>query len=207
MLIKDFQLGQMETNCYIVTDEKTLECAVIDPGDESNTILDYIESNNLKVKAVFLTHGHFDHTMAAVTVLEETGAPIYINKKDINPEPEYDDMFTFTAPEGTRYYEEGDKILIGGLTFDVMETPGHTKGSVVLRCERVLFTGDTLFAGAAGRVDFPGGDMFSLMVSLKRLSSLEGDYEVYPGHERTTTLDVERHENPFVQMGNAVEDK
>ena len=82
MLIKTIPVGQLETNCYIVTNEDTLECVVIDPGDESNTILDYIEDNRLKCRAIMLTHGHFDHVGAANAVAEETGAPVYINALD-----------------------------------------------------------------------------------------------------------------------------
>ena len=199
MLIKNLQLGQMETNCYIVTDEETMECVVIDPGDESNTVLDYIEENRLKVLKIFLTHGHFDHTGAAEAVAEETGAEIWINEKDINRDPESDDYFTYSAPENVRFFSDGDKIDVGNMTFEVIETPGHTEGSVTLRIGDVLFTGDTLFRGGCGRVDFPGGDMVKLMASLKKLAELEGDYEVYPGHMDATTLNIERGDNPFVQ--------
>lgn len=209
MLIKNLQLGQMEANCYIVTDENTMQCVVIDPGDESNTVLDYIEDNKLAVKYVFLTHGHFDHTMAAETVSEETGAPIYICGKDISDRTKNmqdEDLFTFEAPEGTLTYKDGDRLTVGELVFEIIETPGHSKGSVTIKCENCLFTGDTLFHGGAGRVDFPGGDMVELILSLKKLGNMQGDFEVYPGHMDSTRLDVERNENPFMQCAMGVSD-
>ncbi len=194
MLIKCLTVGQIETNCYIVTDENTLECAVIDPGDESNTILNYLEDNHLKAKYILLTHGHFDHTTAVEPVREETGATVFINKKDVGPGP-----FRFDAPAGTVWYGEGDELTVGSMTFRVIETPGHTPGGVCLLCGEALFSGDTLFRDSCGRTDFDGGDMNTLLGSLKRLYALPGDYEVYPGHEATTTLDRERRFNQYMK--------
>ena len=122
MLIKTLQLGQLETNCYIVTDENTLECAVIDPGDESGTILNYLEKNHLKCKYVFITHGHYDHTMAVKPVTEATGATVCMNKKDSNATIG-NAPFRFIPPEGTVFYSEGDAFKVGGLEFYVMENP------------------------------------------------------------------------------------
>jgi glyoxylase-like metal-dependent hydrolase (beta-lactamase superfamily II) len=197
MLIKSFTVGQLQTNCYIVTDGKSLECAVIDPGAESGTILNYIEENNLKARCIFLTHGHFDHTTAADEVSRETGAKIIIHQKDAssgNPEGH-----KYQADEHTEYYKEGDIIVVGSLEFTVMETPGHSEGSVTLRCENALFTGDTLFRDSCGRTDLGGGNMEKLMISLKRLYNLHGDYEVYPGHADSTTLDRERRFNMYMK--------
>ena len=148
MLIKCLPVGHLMTNCYIVTDETTLECAVIDPGDESNTILYYLEDNHLTCRAILLTHGHYDHTGAVYAVHEETGAPVYMNALDAGTAVAFD-SYTFTPPEGTIFYKEGDEVKVGNLTFRVMETPGHTPGGVTLICGDALFTGDTLFAAAA----------------------------------------------------------
>ena len=197
MLIKTLVVGQIETNCYIVADEKTLKCAVVDPGDDSNEILDYVESNKLTVEAVFLTHGHFDHRLAVYTVAEETGAPVYIHRKDAVTDGAYD-QFKLPANEKVRFYAEGDTVTVGGLVFTVLETPGHSPGSVTLRCEDVLFTGDTLFRGSCGRTDLGEGDVRTLLHSLYRLSRLEGDFEVYPGHMDPTTLDSERRYNDYM---------
>lgn len=191
MLIKTLPVGQFETNCYIVTDENTLDCVVIDPGDESNTIMDYLEANRLQCRAIMLTHGHFDHTGAVAAVMEQTGAPVYMNARD-DTNSGASVYAGFPMPEGGKYYDDGDQIQIAGLCFEVMATPGHTPGGVTLRCENALFTGDTLFCGSCGRVDLPGGDMQIELASLRRICSLPGDYEVYPGHMGSSTLERER---------------
>ena len=176
MLIKTLPVGHLETNCYVVTDEDTLECAVIDPGAESNTILGYLEDNKLKCVAVMLMHAHFDHVGALKEVLSETGAKCYVNKKE-ERKGIIGGVGGFKAPEGAIFYGEGDEVHVGSLTFRVMETPGHTAGGVTLICEDALFTGDTLFRLSCGRTDFPGGDLNQELASLKRIADLPGDYD------------------------------
>ena len=193
MLIKTLEVGHLGTNCYVVTDESSLLCAVIDPGDESGTILDYIEDNKLQCRAILLTHGHFDHVGAVKAVMEETGAALYMHKNDCGEWPN-----KFDAPEGTHFYDEGDCVEVGALTFRVLFTPGHTEGGVTLMCADALFTGDTLFKDSCGRTDLPGGDMPTEAKSLRRLALLEGDFDVYPGHMEATTLDRERRFNRYV---------
>ena len=200
MLIKTLPVGMLGTNCYIVTDEDTFECAIIDPGAESNTILDYIESNKLKPAAIFLTHGHFDHYMALDAVRDATGAPVYINKLDVNTDGGRD-QHKLDDDGNLRWYAEGDVLKIGGLDIAVLGTPGHSPGSVTLKCESALFTGDTLFRDSCGRTDL-GGNMDILLGSLKRLSDLEGDYEVYPGHADSSTLSRERNFNYYMKHAN-----
>lgn len=196
MLIKTLPVGQFETNCYIVTNEKTLECVIIDPGNESNTIMDYLEENRLKCRAIMLTHGHMDHTGAVNAVSEETGTPVYMHAlDDVNSGASV--YAGFALPEGGRHYGEGDKLEIAGLCFEIMATPGHTPGGVTIRCENALFTGDTLFCGSCGRVDLPGGDMQTELESLRRICALPGDYEVYPGHMGSSTLERERMFNYY----------
>ena len=202
MLIKTLPVGPLETNCYIVTDEDTNKCAIIDPGAESNTILDYIESNKLTPEAIFLTHGHFDHFMALEAVAEATGAPVYINKNDVNDKGN-EEEHRLTDDGSLSWYGEGDVMKVGGLEFTVLETPGHSSGSVTLVCERALFTGDTLFRDSCGRTDLGDGNMEVLLLSLRRLSRLNGDYEVYPGHAETTTLARERHCNYYMTFAGA----
>lgn len=198
MLIKTLPVGQLETNCYVVTDENALVCAVIDPGDESNTILDYIEDNKLSCKAILITHAHFDHVSAVNAMLEATGAELYMCEKDLEL-AKTGASGRFTPPENTHFYKDGDEVKVAGLTFKVMETPGHTPGGVTLICGGALFTGDTLFRGSCGRTDLPGGDMRAELRSLKRIASLEGDYEVYPGHAESSMLSIEREHNPYVR--------
>ena len=143
MLIKTLPVGQLETNCYVVTDEDSLDCAVIDPGDESGTILDYLEDNKLHCRAVLLTHAHFDHVGAANALLEATGARLYMCEKELEL-VKGGASGRFTVPEDVKYYRDGDTVEVGGLRFEVMETPGHTPGHICLydREECVMFLGD-----------------------------------------------------------------
>ena len=175
MLIKTIPVGQLETNCYIVTNENTLECVVIDPGDDSTLILDYLEDNKLTCVAIFVTHGHFDHVGAVESVMEETSAPVYINSRD------------GSFPNSISY-DDGDIIEKAGFKFEIIATPGHTRGGVTIKVEDALFTGDTLFRGSCGRTDLEGGDIDEIMNSLKKICSIEEDYEVYPGHMDSTSL-------------------
>ena len=201
MLIKTLPVGYLGTNCYIVTDEHTQKCAIIDPGADSNTILDYIESNKLTPVAIFLTHSHFDHCMALEPVMEATGALIYINGHDINADGRRD-QHKLNDDERLNRYGEGDVMQVGDLGIAVLETPGHSPGSVTLMCENALFTGDTLFRDSCGRTDLGEGSMDVLMESLQRLSALEGDFEVYPGHGDSSTLNRERSFNYYMRYAN-----
>ena len=196
MLIKTLPVGQLETNCYIVTNEATLDCAVIDPGDESNTILDYLEDNHLRCRAIFLTHGHFDHTGACEAVAEETGAKVYMGAAD-DAKNIRSRQYLYTLPENGAYYADGEIIEAAGMRFEVLFTPGHTPGGVTLKTDGALFTGDTLFRGSCGRTDLDGGNAEVLEASLKKLCALEGDYEVYPGHLDPSSLVREKNFNYY----------
>lgn len=202
MNIKTIPVGQLETNCYVVVNEETLACVVIDPGDESNAIMDYIESNRLRCEAIMLTHGHFDHVGAVNEILEQTGCALYINPRDEGYEVGKSGM-KFKMPEGGKYYDDGDIIVEAGFEFKVLATPGHTPGSVCLICGGALFTGDTLFRGSCGRADLPGGSMREEMRSLKKICELEGDYEVYPGHMDSSSLERERRFNHYCREAMA----
>ena len=203
MLLKSFALGAYETNCYIVTDESSLDCAVIDPGADATTILNYLEETRLHCRFLLLTHGHFDHTGAVEALLAETDATLFVHKADVGVSVG-GDFYRFQPPQGTRYYAEGDVVSLGSVSFTVLETPGHTPGSVTLLCseagseDKVLFTGDTLFRDSCGRTDFPGSSPEDMLRSLKRLAQLPGNYEVYPGHGLFSNLDRERSVNYFV---------
>ena len=203
MLIKCIPVGNLETNCYVAADEATLDAVVIDPGDESNAILDYIEETRLKVQAIFLTHGHYDHTGAVRAVAEETGAPVWLNERDEADAP--GELFRYYPEKPVQHYKDGSIIHAGSLLFGVLETPGHSPGSVTLMCEKALFTGDTLFRSGCGRTDLPGGSPAVLSRSLTRLYTLEGDYEIYPGHMDSSTLDRERRFNPFLRAAAGVD--
>jgi glyoxylase-like metal-dependent hydrolase (beta-lactamase superfamily II) len=199
MLIKAFTVGRVQTNCYIVTDEETLECAVIDPGAEAGTIMRYLEENGLKCRCILLTHGHFDHTGAVEAIMKQTGAAVWMHKKDARRV--ITEMgFKYAAPKGTLFFGEGDIITVGSLAFEVIETPGHSEGSVCFRCGDALFSGDTLFRDSCGRTDFPGCSPQDMLRSLKKLYELPGDCEVYPGHMEATSLERERRFNVFMHQ-------
>ena len=196
MLIKTIPVGQLETNCYVVTNEHTLECVLIDPGDESNTILDYLEENRLKCRAILLTHGHYDHVGAVDAIAKETGAAVYMNERD-DFRHAVDMHLPYSLGDNGKSYDDGDVVEAAGLRFEIIGTPGHTPGGVTIRCQDALFTGDTLFKGSCGRTDLPGGDMMQELASLRRLCELPGDYEVYPGHMDSSTLEREREFNYY----------
>ena len=198
MHIKTLTVGPIETNCYVVSNDG--RCAIIDPGDEASAILNYLEENHLHCDAVLLTHAHFDHVGAVDIVAGETGATTYMNRQDhevaIGGRPNE----FFVAPTNTRFYEDGDEVEAAGLCFRVLSTPGHTPGSVCLLCEDALFTGDTLFKDSCGRTDFLRSSTEAMFSSLRRLATLPGDYEVYPGHMSATTMERERRYNPYIRM-------
>lgn len=196
-------LGAYQTNCYIVHDDSSKSCAVIDPGYEPEKILATLEALGLTVDAVLLTHGHFDHVGAVEALVSRTGCKLWMKEADYTQKPSPIASFFYPIHDcdftEVCFCEEGEQIHAGGLMFTVLETPGHTWGSVCYRCEDVIFTGDTLFAGACGRTDLPGGDAQWLRRSLARLAALEADPTVYPGHGESSSLAREKRYNPYLR--------
>ncbi len=204
MKITSLCVGPIGTNCYILCDEQAKACAVIDPGGDAARVAAAVENTGCAPCAILLTHGHYDHT-GAVAELQARWPeiPVYLNRRDVYEGDAYLQQL-FPPVAGAKNYDAGDTLSVGGLTVEVLTTPGHSEGSVTLRCGDALFCGDTLFAGSCGRTDFPGGSMKKIMASLKRLGELEGDLQVLPGHMEPSSLDRERRMNPYLlqAMGN-----
>jgi len=201
MKIQALQVGPIGTNCYLLCDETQGVCAVIDPGGDPDRIISAVEYTGCTPEAILLTHGHYDHTGGVVGLLEKFPAlPVYLHRADFDMDDPY--LFPLKGQlnglPAARFYGEGDHLSVGGLDVEVLHTPGHSEGSVTLRCGDVLFCGDTLFSGSCGRTDFPGGSMEKMMASLSRLGQLEGDFTVCPGHMEPSTLERERQYNPFL---------
>ena len=198
MKVKVMQVGPIGTNCYILEDDKTNKAAVIDPGDEADKIAQVLQKDGAEVEYILLTHGHYDHTTGVSDLKKRfPDAQVYIHQADANGAGST--LYPLAGQVADlKHYKEGDTLTLGSLTIQVMETPGHSPGSVTLRVGDVLFTGDTLFCGSCGRTDLRGGSYEQIMASLKRLGELEGDFHVCPGHDRTSTLEQERRYNPFL---------
>ena len=196
------------TNVYILRDEKTGKCAVIDPGEASDDILDACEEVGFEnIEYIMLTHGHFDHIYGVDALLEKTGAKLVISKEDA--EMLSDDRKNASWLIGAEIkcnaqpdilVSDGDEIKLGELTIKVMSTPGHSMGSVCYFCENAIFAGDTVFCCGHGRTDLYGGSEEKITESLIKLAALNGDYDIYPGHDIQTTLAYEREHSPKMKM-------
>ena len=195
MKVYALPLGDYQTNCYIAHEEGETNCILVDPGYQCEDILDVCREKGLSIAAILLTHGHFDHVGAVKELAAETGCDVYLHEADLSMPP----MMTAGKLYYTHSYEEGDTLTIAGMSVSVLHTPGHTPGSVCLKIENHLFSGDTLFAGSCGRTDLPGGNWKTIQQSLQRLAQLEGNLWVHPGHGESTTLAQEKKYNPFMK--------
>ena len=194
------------TNCYVVYNENTKECFVVDPAAPSAPLVEFIQTEGLQLQGILLTHGHFDHIMAVKKVKEKYQIPVYACRQEeaMLAEP----TINMTAVYGSACSIKPDVLLDDGQIFEaagfsiqMFHTPGHTKGSCCyyIKEEGVLFSGDTLFCGSVGRTDFPGGSSAEIVRSLHKLvDTLPEDTEVFPGHDASTTIGYEKRYNPFV---------
>lgn len=194
MEITVLTLGGYMTNCYILRQEASSKCLIIDPGYEAGRILSVLKQKQLEPEAILLTHGHFDHVGAVQDLAAETDCDVYIAEADLSLPP----MITNGKLYYTHTYPASGTLNLAGLAIRVLPTPGHTPGSVCLLVEDTMFSGDTLFQGSCGRTDLPGGSWEQIAASLKTLAALPGDYRVLPGHGGETTLDRERQSNPYL---------
>lgn len=201
MIIKTVPAGPLEANCYIVLDEDTKKAMVVDPGDEPDRIEEL--TRDLDVLYIVLSHAHFDHVGAVAEMREATGARVALHEKEVEVYDTAKDQASFWGydmdplPEPDLTLKDGQELRVGGMSFRVLHTPGHSPGGICLYGEGVVFTGDTLFAGSVGRTDFPGGDMGQLRASFRRLMELPGETRVLAGHGPPSTIKRERAENLF----------
>jgi glyoxylase-like metal-dependent hydrolase (beta-lactamase superfamily II) len=213
MILETIVTGDLGVNCYLLADPFTGDALVIDPGDDSDLILDFIDRRGWRVRTLVATHGHFDHLLACDALRAATGAPLLVHPADAttilrcwplarswlgrDPGP---------PPLADGALNAGSILKLGTISLEVRHTPGHSPGGVVLVAhhDRLAFTGDTLFAGGIGRTDLPGGALAALLASIHReILSLPGDFAVLPGHGPASTVGAERDRNPFLGSGSA----
>ena len=206
MQIERFIVGMVGTNCYVVSNEETSECFLVDPGAYSDKVIAYIREHELKPQAILLTHGHFDHIMGLDGVLREFPIPVYAQEEEeillkdasYNASVSYGPAYTFS---GASYIKDGQILELAGMTIRAIHTPGHTIGGCCyyIESEHVLFSGDTLFHDSVGRTDFPTGSQSQLVRSIReKLLGLPEETVVCPGHISETTIGHEKKYNPFL---------
>ncbi len=202
MKLYHLSTGLLHVNTYFLVNENTRETVVIDGGENYKRIKQTEEEHGFIIKAVLLTHAHFDHAGNAKK-LQDDGAKVYVSRLDApkllnddNLGRDFGRKFDYLTADFT--FDDGDELDICGIKFKVLLTPGHTDGSACFMVDNMLFTGDTLFLESVGRTDFRTGNREELVKSVKRLFNLDGDYAVYPGHQEFTTLSHERKHNAFV---------
>ncbi len=202
MKLYHLQSGPLNVNSYFLVNDFS-QAIVIDSGENYKKIKQVSEQYGFTVKAVLLTHAHFDHAGNAKK-LQDDGAKIYISKLDApkllnddNLSLDFGRKFDYVTADYT--FDDGDELDVLGIKIKVILTPGHTDGSACFMVDNALFTGDTLFFGSVGRTDFKSGNREQMINSIKKLFSLNGDYSVYPGHDEFTTLERERKYNIFAE--------
>lgn len=208
MIVKGLTVGLFQENCYVLGCETTHECVLIDPGDSARAILKVIEQDGLTVTKIINTHAHLDHVMAVDAIRAVTGAPFYLHRDDLpilHDVPERAHLWLDTEidpiDDPDEFLEHGQIITFGNEQLEVRFTPGHAPGHVIFihHASRMVFGGDTLFAGSVGRFDLPLADGPTLFRSIReQLFTLPDDYTVLPGHGGATTIGDERIHNPFV---------
>ena len=199
MIVKTYPLGSLQTNCYIAIDEDTNKAAIIDPGAQANYLIKEIEALGINIDVILLTHCHFDHDGAVTELKDKYKVDVYLNEA----EEEYMNIDTTgifgKLPKFYKYFNEGQEIKVGNLTFKTIFTPGHTIGGTCFLVEDNVFTGDTLFNSSIGRTDFLGGSYNELINSIEtKLMTLDNNVNVYPGHGPKSTIIHERMKNPFL---------
>jgi hydroxyacylglutathione hydrolase len=194
MIFEQIPVGQMQNFSYLIGDSK--EAAITDPGWDIDKILEIAKKHDLEIKYILVTHSHYDHINEIKNISDFTSATVYVHEEDA------EDIID-KGVDKIKTVKEGDEIKVGKLIIKVLHTPGHTPGSVCFLVENKLITGDTLFVENIGRTDLPGGDPKVITESLKRLKKLDGNIELYPGHDygsiRHSTIGHEKRNNPYMR--------
>ena len=199
MLVKKTVLGVYQENAYILIDDTTRDALIIDPGDEGESLVRYLESLKINLKAILLTHGHVDHVGAVDAVREAFSVPVYISEIDMKF-IEQRKMAFGKMKRADHFLKEGDEFIFSGKKVEIIETPGHSRGSLSYYVDGLLFSGDVLFQNSVGRTDLPGGNMEELLYSIKeKLMKLPGETRVFPGHGPETTLAMENAFNGYLR--------
>ena len=203
MKILKYTLGVCAANCYVVNDEKSGKACLIDAPEYDDKILNVISSKGLSLEYIILTHGHFDHILGANAFREKTGAKIIVHELETeylkNPDKSLTSLQGGEIVLADILLKDNDVLTFGDISFRVIHTPGHSKGSSCFICEneKIIFSGDTLFKNGIGRFDLYGGNYNTLMESLQKLKSINENYTIYPGHGDNTTLENEITMNPY----------
>lgn len=207
LVVRNAVVGPFAANCYLAVCTRSGYAALVDPGGDGARVLDLREPEGFRVSRIFCTHGHIDHAAGAEQVQKATGAPLQIHAADepwLGALAKQAEMFGLEPADPPRVdhrHEDGETFGVGECEAVVLHTPGHTPGSCCLWFPkaRILFTGDTLFSGSIGRTDLPGGDLETILRSIReKLFPLGDDVRFYPGHGPGGTIGDERRSNPFV---------
>jgi glyoxylase-like metal-dependent hydrolase (beta-lactamase superfamily II) len=202
--VKKVKSGIIDENCYLVYDTDTKQAAIIDPGEDADQIINVIDAESLKPEILINTHGHYDHISSDDKIRLKYKIPLAVHKDEVEmlADPKKNASFIWGVSLAVKDPEillkDNQDIKLSFITFKVLSTPGHSKGSICLLLGSYLFTGDTLFAGAIGRTDLWGGNNETIFQSLEKIRKLDPSIAVYPGHGSMTTIDNELKHNQFL---------
>lgn len=203
--IKVIVVGMVQTNCYILSNVKTKQAVILDPGDQAERILSYIQSEGLELETILLTHGHFDHITGVQGILAEKNVPVYAYEaeQDLLEDANLNcsaQVGRSAAVLGAKFLKADETVKAAGFDAKLIATPGHTKGSCCFYFDKnqCLFSGDTLFLESVGRTDLPTGNGSAIIQSVNDLMKLPDDTYVFPGHGNATCVKYERANNPYV---------